>query len=80
MSPVEISVLLLVAIGAPCVVLVRDPKKQLLVSGVQGAALALLFLVFRAPDVALSELVVSTVALPLMVMLTLSRIRRGQQT
>ena len=77
MTAFELASLGLVAVGAPCVVAVRDPKKQTFVSAIYGMSLALLFLAFRAPDVALSQLVVSTAALPVMILLALARIRRG---
>jgi uncharacterized MnhB-related membrane protein len=52
--------------------------RQLLVLGIYGMALTMLFFVFQDPDVALSEIVVSTVGLPFMVLLALRKI--GQQT
>ena len=39
-----------------------------------GLVLALLFFLHQAPDVALSQIVVGAVALPLMILLALSRI------
>ena len=39
-----------------------------------GILLAILFFVLQAPDVALSEIVVGAVALPLMVLLSLAKI------
>ena len=38
-----------------------DPLRQTLVLSIYGLALTMLFFVFQAPDVALSEIVVSTV-------------------
>jgi uncharacterized MnhB-related membrane protein len=38
----------------------------------------ILFFVFQSPDVALSEIVVSTVGLPVMVLLTLRKIREQE--
>jgi uncharacterized MnhB-related membrane protein len=75
----QIGALALVAAGAPLVVLVRDPLRQALCVGVFGTALAILFFVFQAPDVALSQLVVATVALPLMVLLALTKIREHEE-
>ena len=79
MSPFQLSALALVGLAGPCVVLVREPRKQLLVSGTFGLALSLFFLAFRAPDVALSQLVVGAFATPLMVMLALARVHRGKR-
>jgi energy-converting hydrogenase B subunit D len=67
-----------VAAGGTAVVLVREPSRQALVAGVFGLALALLFFAFQAPDVALSEIVVATVAVPLMVLLALAKLHRDE--
>jgi energy-converting hydrogenase B subunit D len=64
----------LVALGAPAVVLTRDPLRQALVVGIYGFSLAVLFYVFQAPDVSLSEIVVATIALPIMIVLALLKI------
>ena len=45
------------------------------VNGLYGLLLALLFVVYGAPDVALSMLVVSTVAYPLVVLAAIARTR-----
>jgi uncharacterized MnhB-related membrane protein len=58
---------------------VRDPLRQLIVTGGFGVALAVLFLVFGAPDVALSEIVVATVVVPLMALLALLRLARRER-
>jgi energy-converting hydrogenase B subunit D len=68
--------LVLVGGGALAVVLARDPARQAIVNGLYGFALAILFLVFQAPDVALSELVVGSVAIPLFLLATIRRVRR----
>jgi energy-converting hydrogenase B subunit D len=67
--------LLSVAAGGTAVVLTRDPLRQVIVTGFFGLLLAILFFVFQAPDVALSQIVVGTVALPVMVLLTLAKLR-----
>lgn len=46
-------------------------------SGLYGLLLTLLFVALQAPDVALSMLVVSAVAYPLIVLIAISRTRRG---
>jgi len=68
-------VLGLVAAGGTAVVLTRDPFRQAVVVGVYGLVLTVLFLVLQAPDVALSIGAVSVVALPLMLLLTLTKVR-----
>jgi uncharacterized MnhB-related membrane protein len=70
----QVVALVVVAIGGTVTVAVRDPTRQAVVSGVFGVALALLFFVFGAPDVALSELTVATIAVPVMVLLTLAKV------
>ncbi|HJU18415.1 MAG TPA: DUF4040 domain-containing protein [Stellaceae bacterium] len=66
---------ILVAIGALLVVLTRRPERQVVVYSLYGLLLTLLFLVIRAPDVALSELTVGSVAIPLTILVTLSKMR-----
>jgi energy-converting hydrogenase B subunit D len=70
------ALLVLVAVGGTAVVLVRDPLRQAIVAGVFGLVLALLFFAFQAPDVALSQIVVGSIALPLMIVLTLAKLAR----
>jgi energy-converting hydrogenase B subunit D len=66
-------VLTTVAVLGVCVVLTRDPLRQTVVNGFFGLALVLFFVVLQAPDVAISELVVSTVAYPLVLLATIYR-------
>ena len=75
--PLQATALVLVALGAGAVVLTRDPLRQLVVNGLYGLVLAILFLVFQAPDVALSMLVVGSVAYPMIVLVAIARVRRG---
>jgi energy-converting hydrogenase B subunit D len=70
--------LLLVAAGGLAVVAVKDPLRQAAVAGIYGLALTVLFVVFQAPDVALSMIAVGAVALPLMILLALAKTRRHQ--
>jgi len=51
----------------------------LMVASLFGILLAILFFVLQAPDVALSEIVVGAVALPLMILLSLAKIRGGSR-
>jgi uncharacterized MnhB-related membrane protein len=46
---------------------------------VYGLLLAILFLVFQAPDVTLSALTVGAVALPILLLLTLAKVRRKEE-
>ena len=74
----QLSVLALVAVAGTGVVLTRDPFSQTIGLSFFGLTLALMFFILQAPDVALSQIVVGAVALPLMVLLALARIRRQQ--
>jgi energy-converting hydrogenase B subunit D len=75
----QIAALAAVAIGGGAVVAAPEPLRQTLVLGIYGVALTMLFFVFQAPDVALSEIVVSTVGLPVMVLLALRKIREQER-
>ncbi len=79
MIVLQIAALAAVAIGGTAVVLAPDPLRQVLVLGIYGMSLTVLFFVFQAPDVALSEIVVSTVGLPVMVLLALRKVREHDQ-
>jgi uncharacterized MnhB-related membrane protein len=76
-SALQATVLLLVGAGGTAVIAVRDPLRQAMVASLFGISLAILFFVLQAPDVALSEIVVGAVALPLMILLSLAKIRGG---
>jgi energy-converting hydrogenase B subunit D len=71
----EVAVFLLVAAGGTAVVLTRDPLDQAIVASFYGLVLGIMFLVFQAPDVALSQITVGAVALPLMIVLALAKVR-----
>lgn len=73
MIVLQAGVLALVALAGTAMALAYEPKRQVMVSGVFGGLLALFFVLFQAPDVALSQLVVGAVAYPLMVLLALAR-------
>ncbi|MFI5675194.1 hydrogenase subunit MbhD domain-containing protein [Streptomyces cellulosae] len=73
---VIIVALLLVAVAATTAVLVRDPVRQALVLAVLGVVLAVLFTGLQAPDVALSQLAVGSALTPLLLLLTVRKVRR----
>ena len=79
MTAIQAVALVLVAAGGTAVVLTRDPLRQAIVAGIFGLLLAVLFFVFQAPDVALSQITVSSVALPLMILLAIAKIRAEEQ-
>ena len=78
MIPLQAVAIGLVALGGLAVVAARDPLRQALVLGVYGLTLVVLFVVFQAPDVALSALVASTVAFPFVVLSALAKLRRSR--
>jgi energy-converting hydrogenase B subunit D len=75
MTALQAVALVLVALGGTAVVVVPEPLRQALVLSIYGIALTFLFFVFQAPDVALSEIVVSGLALPVIVLAALRKIR-----
>lgn len=79
MDVLQVTVLVLVGAGATAVALTRSPLRQVIVLSAYGLLLALLFLVFQAPDVTLSELAVGAVALPILLLLTLAKVRRREE-
>jgi energy-converting hydrogenase B subunit D len=79
MDALQITILVLVAAGATAVVLIREPVRQVIVLSGYGLLLAVMFLTVQAPDVTLSELVVGAVVLPLLLLLTLARVRRREK-
>ena len=79
MTVLQVVVIALVGLGGAAVVLTRDPLRQVLLSSFYGFALVVLFLVYQAPDVALSGLVVGSVGLPLMVLLALAKVRSRER-
>lgn len=78
MKELQAGLFVLLAVGGTGVVLTRDPLRQALMVGIYGLLLALLFFVVQAPDVALSQIVVCTVAVPVMILVTLAKVRGHQ--
>jgi uncharacterized MnhB-related membrane protein len=74
----QLIALVVVMLGGTAVVLIPEPLRQTMVLGVFGLALTFLFLTFQAPDVALSEIVVSAVGLPIIVLAALRKIRQQE--
>lgn len=76
MTMLQIAALAAVALAGGGVVAARDPLRQTMVLGIFGLSLTMLFFIFQAPDVALSEIVVSTVGLPVMILLALRKVNQ----
>ncbi|ADP84501.1 Na(+)/H(+) antiporter subunit B [Pseudofrankia inefficax] len=69
------AVLTLLVVGALAVVLTDDPARQAVTLSVYGLLLTILFVLVQAPDVALSQVAVGTAVVPLLILLTLRKIR-----
>ena len=79
MNVLQVLILVLVAAAATGVVLIRVPVRQAIALSAYGLLLALMFLAFQAPDVTLSELTVGAVALPILLLLTLAKVRKREK-
>ena len=79
MSVPVILALLAVAICATGVALTRDPFRQSIVFCAFGLSLTLTFFILRAPDVALSELAVGTVLIPVITLIAIVKTTRDQR-
>ena len=79
MNVLQVAALLLVAVVATATALTREPLRQAMVLSLYGLVLGILFFVFQAPDVALSQTAVGAVALPLMILLALAKVRGGAE-
>lgn len=77
MTVLIVTVLALVALGATVTVLTPDPARQAVTMAAYGLALAVLFMLLAAPDVALSEIGVEAAVVPLIIMLTIRKTRRS---
>lgn len=73
MSLLQIVLYVLVALVGSAVVFSKRPVNQLFIYSMYGGMMTLLFFVLHAPDVALSELTVGILAIPLMVLVTLMK-------
>jgi energy-converting hydrogenase B subunit D len=78
MDVLQALVLVLVAAAATAVVRTRERIRLVLVLSVYGLLLAILFFTFQAPDVTLSELTVGAVALPLILLLAIAKVRKPE--
>jgi energy-converting hydrogenase B subunit D len=67
--------LTLVLAGGVAVVFTGNVERQAVTLSLYGLLMTLLFVLLSAPDVALSQVVVGTAIVPLMVMLTIRKIR-----
>jgi uncharacterized MnhB-related membrane protein len=78
-SALQTAALIVVALAGTAVVFTPEPLRQAMVLGIFGLALTILFFTFQAPDVALSEIVVSGVGMPVIVLAALRKIRAHER-
>lgn len=78
MQVLQVVALVLVAAGATVVVRTRERVRLVIALSAYGMLLTILFFVFQAPDVTLSELTVGAIALPLILLLAISKVRKPQ--
>jgi len=78
-SALQTTALIVVVLAGTAVVLTPEPLRQAMVLGVFGLALTILFFTFQAPDVALSEIVVSGVAMPVIILAALRKINAQER-
>jgi len=72
----QTGILIFVAMAGTAVVFNREPLSQAMVLSFYGLLLGVMFFVFQAPDVGLSQIVVGAVGLPLMILLALARVKK----
>lgn len=78
MIPLQSVAIALVALFAVLVVATKDIVRLTMMASVYALTLVVLFLLFQAPDVALSELVVGAVAFPLVIVVAIV-MQRGNE-
>ena len=76
MTAVIAVALVLAGMTGTAVALTARPDRQALALSAFGLVLAVLFMALQAPDVALSQIAVGTAVVPLMVMLTVRKLRQ----
>ncbi len=65
----------MIAFFGGSVVFIKDPLRQSIILSLFGTLLAILFLALKAPEAALSEIVVGAVIVPLMILLALAKVK-----
>ena len=74
MIAVQVVAIVLAAALGTATALVRDPFRQSLLSSLLGMLMICLFMIFQAPDPALSVLAATAVGSPVMVAITLAKV------
>jgi uncharacterized MnhB-related membrane protein len=79
MTAVQAVALVAVAVCGTLVVVARNPTRQALASGVFGFATAVALMALEAPDVGLAQLAVSAIGVPIMIIITLGKLREHDE-
>ena len=79
MIALQATVIALLLLAGTATALVRNAFRQTILSGLLGIVLIALFVVFQAPDVALSAMAASAVASPVMLAVALAKVREHEQ-
>jgi energy-converting hydrogenase B subunit D len=79
MIPLQIVAIVLVGATGLAVVLQPDPLRQAIINGLFTLLLVVLFVIFQAPDVALSMLVVGSIAYPVVLLTTIARVGKRSE-
>lgn len=66
--------LILIAITGAAVVFTKNTTHQVIVSGLYGLLLSILFFLMQSPDVSLAAIVVGAIGLPVMILLALAKV------
>ena len=80
MIVMQAAILIFVGVAGTAVVFTRNPLNQVMGLTFYGLLMTLMFFIFQAPDVAFSQVVVGAVVLPLMVLLTLAKLKAKEQS
>lgn len=79
MSTLIVITLLVVVVLGTTVVLIQNTTSQALVLGLFGFILAVLFLLYQAPDVAMTQGVVSSLVMPILILLAIAKTRETKK-
>lgn len=79
MIALQAMVIGLLLLAGTATALARDPFRQMIMSGLNAMLLIALFVVFQAPDVALSAMAASAVASPVMIAIALAKVHAHEQ-
>ena len=79
---VDISIVLIMVLAAICTIFINNKLSLIIITGIVGFGISLLFVVFRAPDLALTQLVVETVSMALFLLAYyhLPELRKREET